>query len=171
MNIRKHPVVRRIEAEVEQTVNDFGYELVQIKYGGEGGGRTLTFLIDRKEGITADDCSAMSRRLSMLIDTLNPIPGSYTLIVSSPGLDRPLTRDGDFERFVGQQAAIRHRTQEGERRTDTGLLLGLGDDAVTIEADGETLRIPLMEIEEAHLVYDWETDAGPEGALPQEDES
>lgn len=161
MNIRKHPVVRKIEDEVEQVVGDFGYELVQIKYGGEAGGRTLTILIDSEDGITADECGEMSRRLSMLLDTLDPIPSSYTLIVSSPGLDRPLTRDRDFDRFAGEQAAIRHRGEDGARRTDTGLLLGVEDDTVGIERDGETLRIPLAEIEEAHLVYDWEAeDAG-----------
>jgi ribosome maturation factor RimP len=161
MNIRKHPVVRKIEDEVERTVEDFGYELVQIKYGGEAGGRTLSVLIDSEEGVTADDCGDMSRRLSMVLDTLDPIPGSYTLIVSSPGVDRPLTRDSDFDRFAGEQAAVRHRTEEGDRRTDTGLLCGLDDDTVRIEVDGETLRIPLAEIEEAHLVYDWEAeDAG-----------
>ena len=166
MRIRKHPVVRKIEAEVEQTLEDFGYELVQIKYGGEAGGRTLSILIDREGGVTADDCGEMSRRLSMLLDTLDPIPGSYTLIVSSPGLDRPLTRDSDFDRFAGEKAAIRHCTQEGTRRTDTGLLRGLEDGAVTIEADCETLRIPLAEIEEAHLVYDWEAEDAAEGCPP-----
>jgi ribosome maturation factor RimP len=158
MNIRKHPVVRRIEDDVEELLDDFGYELVQIKYGGEAGGRTLSVLIDKEDGITADDCSDMSRRLSMLLDTLDPIPGSYTLIVSSPGLDRPITRDSDFDRFAGEKAAVRHRTDEGGRRTDTGLLCGVEDDSVEIEVDGETLRIPLAEIEEAHLVYDWEAE-------------
>lgn len=171
MNIRKHPVVRRIEAEVERTAQDFGFELVQIKYGGEAGGRTLTIMLDREGGMTADDCSQMSRRLSMVLDTLDPIPGSYTLVVSSPGLDRPLTRDSDFDRFAGEKAAVRHRSEDGGRRTDTGLLLGLKDDAVAIEVDGDTLRIPLAEIEEAHLVYDWEAAGGAGGALPQEDES
>lgn len=158
MNIRKHPVVRKIEGEVRELVEDFGYELVQVKFGGEAGGRTLSVLIDKEDGITADDCSEMSRRLSMLLDTLDPIPGSYTLIVSSPGLDRPITCASDFDRFKGERAAIRHRTDEGGRRTDTGLLCGVEDDSVNIEVDGETLRIPLVEIEEAHLVYDWEAE-------------
>ncbi|MFW5867055.1 MAG: ribosome maturation factor RimP [Armatimonadota bacterium] len=160
MNIRKHPVVRRIEEDVEELLDDFDYELVQLKFGGEAGGRTLSVLIDREGGVTADDCGEMSRRLSMLLDTLDPIPGSYTLIVSSPGLDRPITRDSDFDRFAGELAAIRHRTDEGERRTDTGLLSGVEDDSVKIEVDGEMLRIPLAEIEEAHLVYDWEAGDG-----------
>ncbi len=158
MRSRKHPVVRKIEPEIKQTVEDFGYELVQIKYGGEAGGRTLSILIDHPEDITADDCSEMSRRLSMMLDTLDPIPGAYTLIVSSPGLDRPLTRDSDFDRFAGEMAAIRHRSDEGERRTDTGTLEGIEDGNVTIRTEESVMHIPLDEIEEAHLVYDWDAE-------------
>lgn len=159
MRDNRHPVVRRIEAEVEQLLNDFGYELVQIKYGGEGGGRALTVLMDKEGGVTAEDCSEMSRRLSMLLDTLDPIPKSYTLIVSSPGLDRPLTRDGDFDRFAGERAAVRHRV-EGARRTDQGTLLGLEAEVVVLETGDGTIRIPLSEVEEAHLVYDWDAADG-----------
>ncbi|MGC9320142.1 MAG: ribosome maturation factor RimP [Armatimonadota bacterium] len=158
MNIRKHPVVRKIEAEVEQAVEGFGYELVQVKYGGSAGGRTLSILIDSPEGVSAEDCCDMSRRLSMLLDTLDPIPSSYTLVVSSPGLDRPLTRDSDFERFEGETAAVRHPAEDGGRRTDTGVLRGVEDGEVIMDVDGETARIPLAEIEEAHLVYDWDAE-------------
>ncbi len=159
MRANKHPVVRRIEADVEQLLNDFGYELVQIKFGGEGGGRALTILMDREGGVTADDCSEMSRRLSMLLDTLDPIPKSYTLIVSSPGLDRPLTRDADFTRFAGQRAAIR-RSVGGARRTDQGVLRGLEGEEVLLQTGAGVARIALSEIEEAHLVYDWDADDG-----------
>lgn len=157
MKNKRHPVVRRIETEVEQLLDDFGYELVQIKFGGEGGGRALTIMIDKPDGVTAEDCSQMSRRLSMLLDTLDPIPSSYTLIVSSPGLDRPLTRDADFDRFAGERAAIRH-TVNGGRRTDEGTLGGREGEAVLLDTDEGLKRIPLSEVEEAHLVYDWDAD-------------
>lgn len=160
MKLSKHPVVRRIEAEVEQTCEDFGYELVQVKYGSEAGGPTLSVLIDRPEGLTADDCSEMSRRLSLLLDTLDPIPGAYTLIVSSPGLDRPLTRDEDFERFAGESAAVRHRDADGQRRTDTGVLSGVQSGDVVLETENDSLHIPLDRIEEAHLVFDWDAEDG-----------
>ncbi len=160
MKIRKHPVVRKIEDEVERLLTDFGYELVQLKYGGGGGGRSLTVLIDRPDGVSVEDCSDMSRRLSMLLDTLDPIPSSYTLIVSSPGLDRPLTRDEDFERFAGELTAVRHVTQDGARRTDTGVLQGVEDEQVILQVGGEAVPIPLAEVEEAHLVYDWDAHNG-----------
>ncbi len=152
--------MRKVEEEVQQTVEDFGYELVQVKYGGEAGGRTLSILIDRPEGVGTQDCSDMSRRLSMLLDTLDPIPGSYTLIVSSPGLDRPITRDSDFGRFAGERAAVRHQDEDGERLTHAGILRGVTDGHVVVETDDESLRIPLDTIEEAHLVYDWDAEDG-----------
>ena len=158
MNIRKHPLVRKIEAQVEQTLADFDYELVQLKFGGDGGGRTLTVLMDSPEGVSSQDCQDMMRRLSMLFDVLDPIPGAYTLVVSSPGFDRPLTRDSDFERFAGRQAAIRHTPTGGQRRTVSGVLAGVDGEEALLETEEGVLRIPLTEVEEAHLIYDWDTE-------------
>ncbi len=159
MRIKKHPVVRKIEGEVERTLGDFGYELVQLKFGGGGGGRTLTVLMDSPDGVAADDCQEMSRRLSLLLDMLDPIPGSYTLVVSSPGLDRPLTRDSDFERFKGQQAAVSYRSPGGSRATERGLLRGVADEHVLLEVEGRAHEIALTDVEEAHLVYDWDAES------------
>ncbi len=169
MRISKHPVVRKIEGDVEKTLADFGYELVQMKFGGGAGGRTLTVFIDRPgrastlthpDGVTATDCQEMSRRLSLLLDMLDPIPGSYTLVVSSPGLDRPLTRDADFERFKGEHVAVRHRPSGGARKTERGLLRGVADERVLLQIEDECHEIPLAEVEEAHLVYDWDAESG-----------
>lgn len=102
----------------------------------------------------------MSRRLSLLLDMLDPIPGSYTLVVSSPGLDRPLTRDGDFERFKGEHVAVRHRPSGGARKTERGLLRGVADERVLLQIEDECHEIPLAEVEEAHLVYDWDAESG-----------
>jgi len=158
MNIRKHPLVRKIEADVDQTLTDFGFELVQLKFGGDGGGRTLTVLMDSPEGVSSQDCQNMMRRLSMLFDVMDPIPGAYTLVVSSPGFDRPLTRDSDFERFAGKQAAVRHTPTGGQRRTVSGVLAGVDGEEALLETDEGVLRIPLTEVEEAHLIYDWDTE-------------
>ncbi len=158
MNIRKHPLVRKIEADVEQTLADFGFELVQLKFGGDGGVRTLTILMDSPEGVSSQDCQDMMRRLSMLFDVLDPIPGAYTLIVSSPGFDRPLTRDSDFERFAGKQAAVRHTPTGGQRRTISGVLAGVDGEEALLETVEGVLRIPLTEVEGANLIYDWDTE-------------
>jgi len=160
MRTRKHPVVRKIEGELARTLADFGYELVQATFGGGAGGRTLTVLMDSPDGVTASDCQEMGRRLSLLLDTLDPIPGSYTLVVSSPGLDRPLTRDEDFERFKGEPAAVTHRAVGGKRRTDQGLLRGVHEEHVVLESESGRSEIPLADVEAAHLIYDWDAEAG-----------
>lgn len=156
MKISKHPVVRRIESDLEKTLADFGHELVQVKFGGGAGGRTLTVLIDGPDGVNARDCQEMSRRLSLLLDMLDPVPGPYTLVVSSPGLDRPITRDSDFERFRGERAAVRYRAPGGPRKTERGVLRGVADDQLLLEVEQECHEIPLADVEEAHLVYDWD---------------
>lgn len=158
MRTKKHPVVRKIESEVENVLAHFGYELVQIKFGGGGGGRTLTVLMDSPDGITAEDCQEMSRRFSLLLDMLDPITGAYTLVVSSPGLDRPLTRDGDFERFKGERAAVSYCAPGGRRTTERGLLRGVAEHHVLLEVEGGPREIPLADVEEAHLVYDWDAE-------------
>lgn len=156
MRLAAHPVARKIQAEVERTLHDFGFELVQIKFGGSGGGRELTIVMDRADGVSAQDCQDMSRRLSMLLDSLDPIPGSYALIVSSPDLDRPLTREGDFERFEGQRAAVRYRPADQGPRTIQGTLRGLRGGAAIVETDEGSIAVPVPTIEEAHLIYEWD---------------
>jgi ribosome maturation factor RimP len=152
----KHPVVERVEPEVERTLRDFGYELVQIKFGGPAGNQTLSVYIDKPGGITTGDCHYMTERLSVLLDVLNPVPGSYHLLVSSPGVNRPLTRDSDFDRFAGEKAAVTFRDAEGKRATVRGRLKGLQDGRVVLE-DGEQVdSVAAEDVEEAHLVFEWQ---------------
>ena len=160
MRVNKHPVVRKIEREVQDTLASFGYELVQMKFGGGAGGRTLSVFIDSPDGVAATDCGEMSRRLSLLLDVLDPIPGPYTLVVSSPGLERPLTQDQDFERFKGEKAAVSHRPESGERRTDRGLLCGVTSECVLLQVESACQEIPLADVEEAHLIHDWDAQTG-----------
>lgn len=152
----KHPVVERIEPEVERTLLDFGYELVQIKFGGPPGNQTLSIYIDKPGGVTTNDCQYMTERLSVLLDVLDPIQGRYNLLVSSPGLNRPLTRDADFTRFAGKKAAVTYRDAEGKRETLRGQLRGIEDDRVVVEVGEQPQSVPLEDVEQAHLVFEWE---------------
>ena len=155
----KHPVVERIEGEVEQTLRDFGYELVQIKFGGPPGNQTLSVYVDKPGGVTTNDCQYMTERLSVLLDVLDPISGSYHLLVSSPGINRPLTRDEDFARFAGRRAAVTYRDAEGKRATVRGCLQGLEDGQVVLQVGEQAERLPLDEVEQAHLVHEWPDEA------------
>ena len=152
-----HPVISAIRPEVEQTANDYGYELVQITFGGRGSGRVISVFIDKPGGVTADDCQDMAERLSLLLDAMDPLDGPYHLVVSSPGVERPLLSAGDFVRFSGRQAAVTDIDGE-EKRTREGTLLGVEDGHVLLQtAKGET-RIPLDAVQSAHLLYDFDDD-------------
>jgi ribosome maturation factor RimP len=151
----KHPVVERIEGEVEQTLRDFGYELVLMKFGGPPGNQTLSIYLDKPGGVTTADCQYMTERLSVLLDLLDPVPTSYDLLVSSPGVNRPLTRDEDFDRFAGRKAAVTYRNAEGKRATVRGKLTGLAEGAVVLKNESGTQQLPLDTVEQAHLVHEW----------------
>jgi ribosome maturation factor RimP len=154
--VAKHPVVERVEPEVERTLRDFGYELVQLKFGGPPGNQTLSVYLDKPGGVTTGDCQYMAERLSVLLDVLDPISSSYHLLISSPGVDRPLTRDIDFERFAGKHAAVTFRDAAGQRATVRGRLQGLAEGQVVLEVGGETQRVPAEAVEQAHLVFKWD---------------
>lgn len=155
MRQTKHPVVAQIEDEIDRTLQSFGYELVLIKFGGPVQRPTLSIYMDKPGGVTSGDCQYMTERLSVLLDAMDPIPGSYNLVVSSPGVNRPLVRDEDFERFVGQDAAVTFRNAAGKRATVTGRLQGVEGEAVVLAKGEETTRIPLAQIEQARLEHDW----------------
>jgi ribosome maturation factor RimP len=156
MRTSEHPVVTRIRPEVEQTLADYGYELVQMKLGGRPGNQTLSIMIDKPGGVNSDDCSGAARRISLLLDMLDPLQGSYQLIVSSPGVDRPLTSDADFARFAGQPARVRFTNDERKRETLRGTLSGVEDGRVLLDTEQGRVEIALDDVEAANLVYDWE---------------
>ncbi len=158
MNRKPDPIIDAIEDEIDRTLQSFGYELVQLKLTGRRGSRTLTLLMDKPGGVTLGDCQYMASRLSVLLDARDPIEGHYTLLVSSPGVDRPLTREADFERFAGEKASVRSSDLTGNRMTRAGIIKGVVDGEVRLEVDGEDVTVPLADIESANLIYDWEKD-------------
>jgi ribosome maturation factor RimP len=132
-----------------------GYELVGVEYRRGGHGGLLRVYIDSDEGVTVDDCQAVSYQVSGLLDVEDPIPGQYTLEVSSPGADRLLFRRRDFERFAGSLVKVRlDRPLDGRRRF-RGRLEGLDGDHAVIEQDGQAVRLPLEQIDEARLVPEY----------------
>lgn len=138
---------------LEPAITALGCELVGVEYHPSGKHSLLRVYIDRPEGVTVDDCSAVSYQVSGLLDVEDPIPGHYTLEVSSPGLDRPLFQARDFERFAGQQIKLRTRFPIEGQRNFRGLLRGLHEQQVVIEEqDGKRVSLPLEQVEHARLV-------------------
>ena len=138
---------------IEPVVEGLGYEVVEIEYHPHPKDGLLRVYIDREQGIQLEDCTAVSRQISALLDVEDPISGHFNLEVSSPGLDRPLRKAEDYERFVGESVKIKlgMPTLEGQRNF-TGKLLGLKDNEVVLEVDGETHYLPLGGIDKARLV-------------------
>jgi ribosome maturation factor RimP len=138
---------------IEPVVEGLGYEVVDIEFRPHPKDGLLRIYIDQEQGIQLDDCTAVSKQVGAMLDVEDPIPGQFNLEVSSPGLDRPLRKEEDFERFTGSVVKIKLSmpTIEGQRNF-TGKLLGLKDNEVLVEVDGETHYLPLGGIDKARLV-------------------
>jgi ribosome maturation factor RimP len=130
-----------------------GYELVRVQLSG-GNRPVLQVMAERADGaaMTVEDCAEISHTVSALLDAEDPIAGPYTLEVSSPGIDRPLTRPRDFERFAGFEARIETHQVIGGRRRFKGRLLGLEGDFVSLSVEDATVRLPIEAIAKARLV-------------------
>jgi len=141
---------------LEPGIRSLGYELVGVEFqsGGKGGG-LLRVYIDSGDGISADDCQRVSYQVSGVLDVEDPIPGHYTLEVSSPGLDRLLFRRADFDRFAGQLVKLRLTYPIGGQRRFKGRLIGMRGEQVVIEADGTEISLPFEQVEQARLVPEY----------------
>ena len=146
-----------LESEIERLVapalEGMGFAVVRVKMTGAPR-RTLQIMAEQLDGaaITVDHCTAISRAVSALLDVEEAVSGSYDLEVSSPGIDRPLVRRADFERFTGHQARIETRDLLDGRKRFRGELLGVCGDAVRIAVDGGVAEIPLDAIAGAKLL-------------------
>jgi ribosome maturation factor RimP len=149
--------LERIQPIVRGVIEFAGMELVHLEMRHEAGGQVLRLYIDKEGGVTLDDCARVSRQVSAQLDSEDPIPGRYTLEVSSPGLDRPLTSEKDFARFAGRQVKVTTVVPLEGRRNFAGRLVGLADAIVRVVLeDGQEVGIPKDQIAKARLVADHE---------------
>ncbi|MES9898465.1 MAG: ribosome maturation factor RimP [Sedimenticola sp.] len=138
---------------IREAVEPMGYELVGVEYRSQGtGGSLLRIYIDHTNGINVDDCASVSRQVSSVFDVEDPIRENYSLEVSSPGLDRPLFSEKDYERFAGSRVNIKLRTKLYEKRRFQGVLQGILDGDVVVAVDDQEYRLPLEQIDKARLV-------------------
>ncbi len=145
-----------LRALLEPAVTALGFELVGVEFIRAKQG-VLRVYIDSEQGITVDDCKAVSHQVSGILDVEDPIRGQYTLEVSSPGLDRPLYQMKDFERFAGHEIAMQLTAAVNGRRKFQGTLMGLRDDQVVLQMGEEELVVALDEIDRARLVPDFDS--------------
>jgi ribosome maturation factor RimP len=156
-----------LEQKLEQRIATLGFELVEIERAGSRARPVMRVRIDRPgstpgHGVTLEDCTLVSRALESVLDAEEDISERYVLEVSSPGIERPLVRREDYQRFAGQEVAVRgHVPLAGRGRRLEGRLLGLvdaaGPDTVRIELEsGEQIDIPRKDIARAHLLFRWQ---------------
>ncbi len=129
-----------------------GYELADLEFRLGGNGGLVRVFIDKPEGIDLDDCEKVSLALSALLDVEEPVPGKYSLEVSSPGLDRKLTKVEHFQRFVGEVVKVQMRFPIAGRRRFRGTLVSLDKENIVVEVDGESHSLALATIDTARLV-------------------
>jgi ribosome maturation factor RimP len=142
----------QLEPIIAPVVEAAGYRLVRLRLMG-GKRKTLQVMAEREDGsMNVDDCIALSRALSEFLEHEDPIEGDYELEVSSPGIDRPLTRLTDFARWSGHEAKIELVAPQDGRKRLRATLLGLDGNDVVLDAAGQHLKFPFRAIAEAKLV-------------------
>ncbi|MGY8779755.1 MAG: ribosome maturation factor RimP [Longimicrobiales bacterium] len=159
--------VSGIDQELDLRIEELGYELVEVRWGGSGKRPMMKLRIDRLDsvpgkGVSVDECAKVSRALEPWLDEHRDLSERYVLEVSSPGVDRPLVRARDFERFRGDKVAVMGKQALLGRSTRLeGELMGLEDAGTDTESvrlrlsDGEEVSVPRSEIRKAHLVFTW----------------
>ena len=135
---RREEYEQKTEQLLEPVVTGFGFELVDVEYVREGGTWYLRAYIDKPGGITVDDCEAVSRQFSDILDEKDYIEDSYVFEVSSPGLGRPLKKEKDFARSVGEEVEIRTYRAIERQKEFTGTLKRYDSETVTIAYEDET---------------------------------
>ncbi len=143
----------RVLLLIEPALTAMGYEIVLVRILTHPR-RVLQITVDRADGgvVTVDDCAEVSRTASALLDVDDVVRGAYDLEISSPGIDRPLTRPKDFERYAGQVARLEVNPAVDGRKRFRGNLCGMSGDEVKIEVDAAEFLIPFGRIEKAKLV-------------------
>ena len=148
----KETIIKKAKVIFQPVLESEGFSLVDIEYKQERGSWVLRVYIDKEGGVTVEDCAQVSRELGQLLDVEDIVPTSYSLEVSSPGLDRPLKKEEDFVKYSGRKVRIKTADYVSGRRNFKGELLGLVDGKVEVKVEGgEIFEIPLSSIVKANL--------------------
>jgi ribosome maturation factor RimP len=150
----KRNILKVVEELALPLTNEMDIELVGIEFKMDRGNPHLVVFIDRPGGIRLEDCERVNKALGQLLDREDPITTSYTLEVSSPGIERPLYKKDDYIRFRGSYIKLKTYSKINDSKNFIGLLKDLEGESVVIETDeGKQFRIPLREIAKANLLY------------------
>lgn len=151
------PLVQELLAVLEPLAPEHGLELVNVEVAGGGRHHIVRVYLDREGGIDIDAIAEANEWVSEALDRVSRLSGPYTLEVSSPGIERALRTERDFERFAGQQVVVHSARPVGGRSKFTGLLKGLEGSDVVIVIDEVEHRVPFADVERARLKADFGT--------------
>lgn len=142
---------------IDPIIEDQGMELVDLEFRHENGGWILRLFIDQPGGVTLDDCADISGLMGAVLDVKEIINVPYILEVSSPGVNRPLRKEKDFERFTGQQISLKIVESIAGQKNFKGRLMGIQDDKLLLLCDsGQEVNISLGNVARAHVDYQWD---------------
>ena len=142
-------LVAKIEKGIKPLADEAGLEIVETRLLGSGGSSILRVFVDRPEGVSVGECARLSRRISDFLDSEDIFLHRYTLEVSSPGLDRPLTSKADFNRKKGERIRLFLKDGEENQKETTGVIDSVENENLILETEGEKREIPLEKIEKA----------------------
>ena len=153
----KQAAIEKIREIAERVGETEGVEIVDVQLLGGGNSQMLRIYIDKPDGVSHSDCELMSQQVGTILDVEDVVPGGrYTLEVSSPGVERKLSKPRDFERFTGRKIKLGLREAVENQRRWEGTLTAFEDGTITLEAaPGRSVRIPLSLIEKANLKFEW----------------
>ena len=151
-------IKEQVQSAIEPALNDMGYDIVRIALIG-GDIKTLQVMAERKDrrDMTVDDCEKISRTASALLDIADPFPYRWVLEVSSPGIDRPLVKPEDYDRFKGHEAKIELINELNGRRRFKGIIRGIEQNNIQLDFEGQTITIDFNSIQKAKLTFQDET--------------
>ena len=149
-------IINEVSPLAEGLLHESGMEMVDLEFQFESGRWTLRIFIDKEGGVTVDDCANVNKELGDLIEAKNIIDYPYVLEISSPGLNRPLKKEGDFIRSIGKMVRLRLSRPINKRRKFTGRLTNVREGMISLLVDdGSLVELPLKEIDKARLKYEF----------------
>jgi ribosome maturation factor RimP len=153
----REAVIEKVHEVAERVGASEGIEIVDVELVGGGSNRVLRIFIDKPAGVTHADCEFISHQVGTILDVEEIIPGaSYALEVSSPGVERKLSKPREFERFIGQKVKVVLRQPVENQRHLTGTLKSFTSGVITLEpGPGKSVQFPLEQVEKANLKFEW----------------
>lgn len=146
--------VRDLTTVIRPVVEQMGYIFWGVEFYGHGHRAMLRVFIDHSDGVTLDDCSAVSGQLSSVLDVEDLIKQSYTLEVSSPGIERPLLQSEHYKQYIGEKIKVRSRYPLADRKNFVGCLEAVDEHSIALNVEGKSVEIPLSAVKLARLVFE-----------------